>query len=167
MIFRARHSGGRGRKTEEAQRLKAFANTLSAPDAKTFERPQPPSYLTESQCEIWREVVSRLPPDWFPPETLPLLEQYCYHILEARELGKRINNFKIKTSKDEDKRDKLVRKQMALTNILSMLATRMRLTQQSLVDRRRQRQAMVEDEANGFDKKPWEAMSAVVVGKPQ
>jgi hypothetical protein len=43
------------------------------------QRPKPPAGMPESQCVYWRVVVESLPADWFRPEQLPLLVQFCRH----------------------------------------------------------------------------------------
>jgi hypothetical protein len=55
------------------QRGRVGLAALSVVPGREPERPEPSQYLTEDQAEIWREVTAALPPDWFRPETLPLL----------------------------------------------------------------------------------------------
>lgn len=50
-------------------------------------RPQPPDSLTTDQSAVWRDVVERLPANWFPRETLELLAAYCRHVLSHRFLS--------------------------------------------------------------------------------
>ena len=47
-------------------------------------RPKSPIELSDEQAEVWREIVNRMPADWFGPETIPLLVQYCRHVARAR-----------------------------------------------------------------------------------
>ena len=37
--------------------------------------------------DVWLDVVENLPADWFEPVMLPVLEQYCRHVVEARRLN--------------------------------------------------------------------------------
>src|SRR5262245_21682536 len=53
-------------------------------------RPDPPAELTERQAREWREVVARMPVEWFGRETHGLLTQYCRHIALADKLAAEI-----------------------------------------------------------------------------
>src|SRR4249920_1996014 len=51
---------------------------------------QPPAPLEElgpDEAREWRNFTQRMPPDWFPAETWPLLAQLCRHICQARWFG--------------------------------------------------------------------------------
>jgi hypothetical protein len=37
------------------------------------ERPQPPAELTQEEAREWTAIVGRMPQDWFPAETWPVL----------------------------------------------------------------------------------------------
>jgi hypothetical protein len=49
--------------------------------------PGPPEELGPDEAIEWRLLVGRMPVDWFPPETWPLLIQLCRHICQARWFG--------------------------------------------------------------------------------
>ena len=42
-----------------------------------------PDELTAEEREEWRAIVNRLPADFFPRETWPLLAQLCRHVCHA------------------------------------------------------------------------------------
>ena len=54
-------------------------------------RPEPPSELWKNERQEWVTIVNRMPADWFPEETFPLLANLCRHICFARNLADRIN----------------------------------------------------------------------------
>jgi hypothetical protein len=47
-------------------------------------QPEPLEELNEEERVEWRKFTSRMPIDWFPPETWPMLAQLCSHICQAR-----------------------------------------------------------------------------------
>jgi hypothetical protein len=60
------------------------------PDAADFTTDPPPS-LTPEQAKFWREAVARMPPNWFLPEALPVLEAYCVQVTRQREISAQLN----------------------------------------------------------------------------
>jgi hypothetical protein len=50
-------------------------------------RPPPPPELNQAEAETWREIVERLPADWFTAENRPLLKELCRHIGHADALS--------------------------------------------------------------------------------
>src|SRR5690606_15281507 len=118
-----------------AQRGRKSAAALSVVSQLPGQRrPEPPDELTDEEAADWRDVVNRLPPDWFPAETHGLLVQYCRHVVKARVIAGLIQEFDISwASTDEGlaRYDKLTQMAEREGRALSSLATRMRLTQQS------------------------------------
>jgi hypothetical protein len=134
---------------------------------ESVRRPEPPSDLTAEQQSEWRAVVNRLPADWFPRETLPLLAQYCRHVVSAGRIAQMIQHMDeglaamtvnaTHPASDEgddnaefslDAYDKLLKMQEREGRAMSSLATRMRLTQQSTFDKERKK--------GKAGKKPWQ-----------
>jgi len=97
-------------------------------------RPSPPSRMGEDEALIWRQTVEALPADWFRPETLAILEQYCSHVMRARSIAK-----KIRTEQRVDQA--LYALELKETKMVATLATKMRLTQQSTLDRKKSKHA--------------------------
>jgi hypothetical protein len=56
-------------------------------------RPGPPLSLTEAQADAWRAITNRLPADWFPRETHPILTALCKHISTFELLSKAIDRY--------------------------------------------------------------------------
>ena len=59
------------------------------------QRPEPPDELTPQQAEEWREIVDRMPVDWFRREIHPLLCAYCRHICNARHIAGLIEDARV------------------------------------------------------------------------
>lgn len=119
------------------------------------DRPKPPADLGVDQASVWRETVNRLPPDWFPAETWPLLAQYCRHAVSAKRLGEEIEVAEA-TKADPKDRDLLLKMHDREGRAMSSLATRMRLSQQSSYDAKKGKGGKT-----GSGPKPWEQGEAV------
>jgi hypothetical protein len=50
-------------------------------------QPEPLPELSKEERTEWWNFVKRMPIDWFPPETWPMLAQLCRHICQARFVG--------------------------------------------------------------------------------
>lgn len=114
------------------------------------ERPVPPDHLRPEEQQEWARIAAGMPADWFTPETYPLLEQYCRHVVSARHVAQAIRKYE----RDEENfsvrlYDRLLAMQEREGRAIGVLATRMRLTQQSRYDKSRRRGS------DGFVK-PWE-----------
>jgi hypothetical protein len=118
-------------------------------DVRPAKRPKPPSDLTKEQATEWQFVVDRMPADWFPREMHGVLVQYCRHIIEARRIGQLIAQMVGKKRFDLDQYEQLLRMQDKEGRSVSMLATRMRLTQQSRYDKKRKT-------GNVIAQRPWQ-----------
>ena len=51
---------------------------------------QPPAGLTEEQAQVWRETVNARSADFFGPDQVPLLEEYCRVVVMCRLLAVQI-----------------------------------------------------------------------------
>lgn len=95
-------------------------------------RPPAPTELTVEQATIWKETVDRMPADWFPTETHPLLIQYCRHVSEARFIASKIAIVRADASKVSVERyELLLRLQDRESRAIATIATKLRLTPQS------------------------------------
>lgn len=104
------------------------------------ERPKPPADLDKRQKQIWTQVTSGLPAEWFSPETLGLLRDYCEHQATFERMSEYINNSALPGEYEEAegleplKVTDLVRLTKAReveSRAAMSLATKMRITQQS------------------------------------
>ena len=112
-----------------------------------IERPEPPDYLTNEQATVWRSVVNRLPADWFPPVTHALLAQFCRHVTSARHIAGLIEKLAQSDASSLILFDRLLRMQERETRVISSLATRLRMTNQSRFSRNKRTGTTVS--------KPW------------
>lgn len=131
----------RGRKS--AASLEVVASNVSA-----IERAPVPDDLTDEQSAVWRTITNRMPADWFPAETWPLLAMYCRHVVSARRVAQLIEQEETSESVDIETLDRLYKMQEREGRAMSSLATRMRLTQQTTYDKSRKKPIQV--------RKPWE-----------
>ena len=115
---------------------------------ESVKRPDAPQELSAEQAAEWDAVVNRLPADWFPRETLPMLSQYCRHVVAARHIGQLIAAAESGDELDLAKYDLLLRMQEREGRALSSLATRMRMTQQATYDPKRKKPTQ--------EKPPWQ-----------
>jgi hypothetical protein len=97
-------------------------------------RPEPPEELNPAEASEWREVVSRLPADWFPRESRQILVQYCRHVVRARVIAMLIDEIEsdvLRTVPGVRLYKILLGMARAESDVISNLATKMRITQQS------------------------------------
>lgn len=113
-------------------------------------RPLPPEDLTVEQKHEWNVIVQKLPPDWFPEETWPLLKQYCRLITRARQLAVYFGNGK---GIERDVFLKLTHEEVEVSRAIVVLATKMRITQQSTYDKTKSKKKQFRSSIQ----KPWEA----------
>lgn len=141
----------------------AALSVISGGGIETVRRPDPPRELTDDEAVEWRAVVNRLPADWFPTETLPLLAQYCRHTVAARRVATMIEQLdnlmgaEVKSGGNPAEVvmssakavDRLLKMQERESRCLSSLATKMRISQQTTYDKSRKKGSVA-------PKKPWE-----------
>lgn len=120
-------------------------------------RPDPPSFLTDEQAEIWRAVVSRMVADWFTPETFPLLSQYCRHVIAANKIAQLVQQIECESQDPEEnpasvffmeRYDRLLKMQEREGRAIATLATKMRIAQQSTYDKSKKKPSA--------SRKPWQ-----------
>ena len=108
-------------------------------------RPAPPKHLTTTQKKIWRRTCSELPADWFRPETLDLLEDYCGWV----EMNQQLLGRMPAADAPIDEVERYIRNREKVTSRVVQLATKMRITQQSTYDRERVKETTDVDD-------PWQ-----------
>ena len=117
----------------------------------TVPRPDAPYDLTDEQSAEWWALVNRMPADWFPRETHGMLAQYCRHIVTARRFAQLIRQAEKADPFELEDYTKLLIAQERESRCIASLATRMRLSQQSLYDKTRQRPQMGPKPWDGYD----------------
>src|SRR5262249_19755407 len=117
----------RGRKSRDQLAI------VGALGIETGARPPPPPDLTEAEKAIWNEQVNAVSDDYFPPETHPVLAQYCRHICRARWIAKQITEMQDDLARfDERKYQALLGLEKTQTWAIRSLANVMQLTQKSV-----------------------------------
>lgn len=101
-------------------------------------RPEPPENLNAKQAALWRNIVATKPPDWFLADTLPLLEAYVIAIGLAGALQAELDKFgqtPLGNAKNFARFRRLVSMHQQQVKMLTTLATKLRITQQSRFDK--------------------------------
>lgn len=122
--------------TKRGRRSSADLSIVPVTPLGAVERVRPPADLTDEQVEVWVAVVNSQAADWFDESTAPLLAQYCRHVIEAKRLARmreQSDGFKEFSLEDLDL---LLRMQERESRAVAMLATKMRLSQQSTTNHR-------------------------------
>jgi hypothetical protein len=105
--------------------------------------------LTEDQGRVWTKTVNAMPEDWFRPETLEMLAQYCRHVIMARDVSRQIELVKPGTENfDVREYALLLRCLKQETEAISSTATKLRITLQSTYDKSKKKPRAIE--------KPWD-----------
>jgi hypothetical protein len=103
--------------------------------ARSAEHPPPPAELNEEEAEIFFSIVNRMPPDYFPIPTFPMLVNLCRHVRGSRWFARQLQELEAKLPHVEE-RTELLRAMMSLrraqsneSRTIAMLCTRLKLTQ--------------------------------------
>jgi hypothetical protein len=100
------------------------------------ERLKAPHDLSDEEVEVWAAVAASKPADWFDAATVPLLAQYCRHCVQARRIAELLERATSAKDLDPNDYERLLRMQRGESASIAMLATKMRLTQQSTTNHR-------------------------------
>jgi hypothetical protein len=122
-------------------------------------RPPPPDDLTEPQAVEWRRIVARMPGDWFPAETWPILAALCRHIVQARMLADLVNQFRPAWAAEEgglERLDRLLKMLDREHHAICRMSTKLRLTNQSRYDAQK---ALTATRNARPENPPWEFIS--------
>jgi hypothetical protein len=133
----------RGRKSASALALMQVAGTTQA-----IQRPDVPYDLTDDEGAVWRAVVDAEPADWFRPSQLPLLSQYCRHVVRANRVAQLLLAEEKSESLEVENYDRLLKMQERESRAIASLATKMRIAQQSTYDKSKKKPTLA--------KRPWD-----------
>ncbi len=114
-----------------------------------MERQPAPHDLTDEEVEVWAAVVGSEPADWFTPSTVPLLRQYCRHVVHARRIAELIERATSDPELAVKDYDRLLKMQDRESRAIASLATKMRVAQQSTTNHRGNKRPSA-------SRKPWE-----------
>lgn len=109
-------------------------DALSVITSLPGQRLDPPARLAADAAEIWRDIASSKPHDWFTVENRDLLEALCVAIVAHRSVAaqlKRMTVRKLGTDEGLARFDKLTRIADRQARVMSSVATKLRLTNQS------------------------------------
>jgi hypothetical protein len=133
-------------------RGRTSAASLSiAPPApiEIVDRQKPPHDLTDEEVEVWAAVVSTEPADWFSPSTVPLLAQYCRHVVHAKRIAELIERATSDPDLAISAYDRMLKMQDRESRAIASLATKMRISQQSTTNHRG-------NKVKTASRKPWD-----------
>ena len=106
-------------------------------------RLDPPKHLTKEEKVVWREIVASVPAGHIDKSNAQLLEEYVVQILASRQARQLIYGLPKDCSVKEFA--EAVKVQDGISSRIASLATKMRLAQQSTVDRRAAARKGVQD----------------------
>jgi hypothetical protein len=107
-----------------------------APVAYLRPIPKSPEHLTDPQSDIWRLVMHSRAGELIPPESYPVVVEYCRAIVASDQVAEELDAFKPEWRKtDEGLRrwDKLLAMQDRLAGKIASLAVKLRITPSSRV----------------------------------
>ncbi|MEM1345178.1 MAG: hypothetical protein AAGI34_11440 [Pseudomonadota bacterium] len=107
---------------------------MSTPAVETvtaIQRPEPPLDLNEPETDVWIETVNALPAEWWSAANLPLLAQYCRHVVGARRIAMLLDQEFAAEDISLGNIKELTALQAKHTAALKALAASMRLSQQA------------------------------------
>ena len=124
----------------------------------TAERLAAPLHLSDAEIAVWNEAVNDQPASAFTPTHAPLLEFYCRHVVQARVLADQLLSFDNAWLADDEglkRYDTLLKMSERESRAASSLATRLRITRQS-IDHSIVATAI---KNNTAARKPWELLT--------
>lgn len=140
----------RGRKSAES-----LAVAPHAAPAALHSRIPPSPHLSDAEQVVWCRVIGDQPAQAFSETHRDMLDLYCQHVVSAQVLDDEIKAFDREWLRDNEglkRYDKLLKMREREVRSASSLATRLRITRQS-VDQQTIARAMVNAPKS---KKPWE-----------
>lgn len=110
------------------------AEALSVITHLPGQRTEPPANFPAPASEVWRAVVASKPHDWFTADSIYLLEAYCHAVVSHRLISLGVAEFNAQKMADPvgvALYDQLTRMQERQARVMTSIATKLRLTQQS------------------------------------
>jgi hypothetical protein len=130
---------------------------------QAIQRPDVPYDLTDDEGAVWRSVVDAEAADWFRPSQLPMLTQYCRHVVSSRKIAGMVRALEDEVTKAAEAAetskvsailgamkaiDRLLKMQDRESRAIASLATKMRIAQQSTYDKSKKKPTLA--------KRPWD-----------
>ena len=105
----------------------ASLSVVQASGLDSIQRLAPPEDMIPQEAQLWSDVVDAKPADWFQPDTVPLLTEYC----RAKVMCDRLRlQIEVAIAEGEVPKDLMKLRDMEAKRLMS-IATKLRLTQQS------------------------------------
>jgi hypothetical protein len=124
---------------------------ISASGVDLIERMPPPRDLNSEEAIEWREIVDSMPPEWLTRGSVPLLVEYVRHIVTSRRISELLRSVEERSELDILAYEKALRLKAQESRAIAQLATKLRLSQQTIYDRRKQNPLQQE--------RPWQVTS--------
>lgn len=112
-------------------------------------RQKAPHDLNDEEVEVWAAVVNAEPADWFSPSNVPLVAQYCRHVVQARRIAELIEKATSDPELTVKDYDRLLAMQDRESRAIATLAQKLRISPHSQTNHRGNKIAKAV-------KKPWE-----------
>jgi hypothetical protein len=125
----------------------ASLSVIGPSGVESLRRPSPPDDLTPEQAAEWTSIVNGLPAEWFRRETHPILACYCREVVRSKQLAQIIENYWSQGDFDVKSYRDLLRSEAEVSRTIAMLATKMRICQQSTYDKSVKKPQMID--------RPW------------
>ena len=122
-------------------------------------RPAVPADFDKDEARHWRDIVNRMPADWFPAETLPVLATLCADVATSERVAlelRKVRRRSLSNAEDFKRFAQLTRMKIRLSDSIGNLSTKLRLTNQS----RLRTERATQDEQKARHAKPWEVGTA-------
>lgn len=117
--------------TKRGRTSAAELSTVVEGQISAVQRPNAPLDLTPDEAVAWVDTVNAMPADWFPPETWPLLRQWCRHHVTSARVAQMIDAASSREEIDVKEMRELLAMQAKETAAIKALAASMRLSQQA------------------------------------
>jgi hypothetical protein len=115
-------------------------------------RPPPPDDLTKEEAALWTMYVNAMSPNYFTPETRPVLAELCKAVVNSGRVHEEIKRVRDSEFTDMDELAQVLKLAAAATKAVDSLSDRLRLTKKS---RFTDHQAAAE-QARASYSRPWE-----------
>ncbi len=133
------------------------ADSLSVVVSMPGQRMEPPESLTPAQISTWRAVVATKPPEWFAADSAPVLVAYCKAVESFEHLSRHVEKYQAKKRLNAaglKSYGYALQAQEKQAKLIAMLATKMRLVQQSRYTTGSA--ATADRKTANAESKPWE-----------
>ncbi len=120
---------------------------------------EPPATLSEAAAVVWRKTIRSKPVEWFGDDSYPMLALYCRAVVEESKAGAALHAIDVASLSNDELigYGRLVRIVDAQRRAIAMLATKMRLCQQSKYGHRQAAEG--KGRPQSMAAKPWERAS--------